>query len=790
MATDTAYRSRADRPATHLWQVPAFLLGAAVVCAVVFGRPYITAWSPNSPDQLLEGVRAAMHATPPDYDSVIEQSQSIIARLDLPAKVRGEAHMLLGTSLLARLEPGASASQARHHLEQADQLGVPESEKNNLTVRLAKAWLLNNVEPSQIIPALSRIADVADDPFEAYGLLAEAYGRLNPPDTANVMEATRQQIARAPSGADPIKLARARLRMGELLVAAQNSREARIVLSRIGSDAPAEVTLAARKLLAKCHEQANDWAAAAKAWEQARTDTRLAPAEKAQVLYNLGRAYFNNQQLEDASVAWQNAVQLGGPDGQAAALRLAELRLATEPDAAVNVLAQAVAQVNPDTVGEMQALFERCVTQTRERGQFPAAASVAEIYARIAPPGRADELRGQIAASWGESLAKAGKAEEAFHKQSEAAKAFIAAGQAVPPGPEAAYRLWSATQAACAARDWKLALEALDKFLPLQASVPPERIAEAWYTIGLVHENLQDESAAKVSYQRCATLAPPWRFRARYQLAQIELTEARRDEDARKNPKLDEAERLVHELRAKVKYDDAEKMLQENLTELRQAVQAESAVQELTVYGLADIAHERGDHATAEPRLRGAIQEYPDSPLAVRARYRLAVCVWYKAVEENKALSSPKLTDAEKSRIQKQYVDNLGEAQEQYGLVEAALLKKKAGGPLSADEVLMLRRASFSVAELLLYAGRHAEAVTRFEELAARNQGKVEELHAIHQIWQCQFYYLHQKEKAVEQLTRLRDALEKLPPAAFDGSSEFHNKDYWVNKLVEMGKAQ
>ena len=34
-----------------------------------------------------------------------------------------------------------------------------------------------------------------------------------------------------------------------------------------------------------------------------------------------------------------------------------------------------------------------------------------------------------------------------------------------------------------------------------------------------------------------------------------------------------------------------------------------------------------------------------------------------------------------------------------------------------------------------------------------------------------------------------RDNFDKLPPAMFDGSSDFHSRDYWVNKLVEMGKA-
>ena len=107
----------------------------------------------------------------------------------------------------------------------------------------------------------------------------------------------------------------------------------------------------------------------------------------------------------------------------------------------------------------------------------------------------------------------------------------------------------------------------------------------------------------------------------------------RKDMTIANDKNVEEAVRIQHELAAKIKFDDGEKLLQENLNELRQAVNPDPTVQELTVYGLADIAYERGEYQTAEPRLKGALQEYPQSPLSVRGHYRLALCFWKAATE-------------------------------------------------------------------------------------------------------------------------------------------------------------
>jgi predicted TPR repeat methyltransferase len=794
MATDTAPPLTSAYP----WQVPVFFLGVLALAAVTLGRPYLERLSPSNPEHLLAGARTAMAATPPDYDAAADAARRLVERTELPARLRGEGHLIVGSVLLARAEAAAPPDvatirqQARHHLEQADALGVPDSERGRLTVRLARAWLATDADPQLAIKALTRAADSSDEPFEAYGLLVEAYGRLKTPDPVNTLEALRQQVARAPDKADPARLAQARLKLAELLLQAQNVREAKLVLLRIGSEAAPDVLFTARKLAARCHEESQDWAAAARAWEALSKDNRLTGSDKAQALHLQGKAHFNAGQPAEAAAAWQSALALGGPEAQAAALRLAELRIADDPPAALAALTDALKSVHrPEdyrnavaTLDELRGLFERCGEQLRAKGQADVAAELAKLYVRVAAPGRADAQLAAASAARADALAKAGAA-DAGPVYVEAARSFAAAAGALKT-PDATW-LWLAADNAIKGRDYVLALEVLAKYVTLEAAIGAERVADAWHTAGEVHENRNDAAAATAAYQRCLSAAGPVRFRARYRLAHLGLTEARRDHMAGKDEKLDEAERLQRELRAKVKFDDAEKLLQDNLTDLRQAAQPDAAVQELTVFGLADVAYERGDFGTAEPRLQGALQEYPESRHVTRARYRLALCVYRRAVEENKGLNNPKLAAEQRARLQRQFLDNLALAQGHFAAVDAQLAARPEPS-LAADEREMLARSAFAVAELNQAAGKYEDALKSFEELARRFDGRPEGLQAVYGLWHCQCHYLNQPQKALDQLIRLQEALEKVPDAAFDGSTGLHSKDYWINKIVEMGK--
>ncbi len=797
MATDTAPAGTSS--ATRQWQVPVFFLGIVALAAVAVGRPYLVQLNLSSDRRLIEDARNDLSGDATALNRAVSNAQKVVDSTEAAPKLRGEAHFIVGTIMLKNAESqpadaGPLFQQAKHHLEQADRLGVPETDRTALTIRLAKAWLATNADPELAVRALSRAAETSDDPFTAYGLLVEALRRQKPQNSQALLEATRQQVARAPTTADVTQLSRVRMQLAEMLLQNKNSRDARVVLTRLVADAPPDLLYAARKMLAACHEEAQDWPAAAKTWEQLRDDPRLPAAEKPRVLLALGKALVQNQRHHEAAIAWQTAAATGGPEAQAAGLRLAEWRCVNDPRGALTALADALGAVsNPESytndlvsLDDLRAIIDRCSEQMRNRGEFESAVELAKLYAKVAAPGRALVQQAEVTAAWAEDLTK--KGQPAATQLTEAARTYLAAASATTNSTDSANWLWHAADLAQKAPDSALALDALNRYVQMESVVGPERVAAELYTIGGVHERAKNLNEARTAYQRSAAAPNAFRFKARYALARLDLADARQDEDMRQNQKLDDAEKLQLELRARLKFDDAEKMLQDNLSELRQAAQPDTSVQELTVYGLADIAFERGDYPVAEPRLRGALQEYPTSTNAVRGRNQLALCIWRKAVEEYRLLSNDKIADDQRQRMQKQLIDSLNKAADEFTLVEKSLLSRPADS-LTTTERECLTKAGFSVADVQCVAGRYQEALDRYEELVKRHAGTVYELHAIRQVWHCQYYYFKDDSRALEQMTRLRDTLEKLPDAVLDGRSDMHHRNYWVEKIVEMGKA-
>src|SRR5262249_50076559 len=118
-----------------LWQLPAFLLGAAALAAVAFGRPY---WRPADADRITRDLRAARSAlehAPPDPEAARDLCRRALSRAEAFPPMAAEAHFLLGSALAALAEsaPANEASdlwrEAREHLEQADEIGPSEADR-------------------------------------------------------------------------------------------------------------------------------------------------------------------------------------------------------------------------------------------------------------------------------------------------------------------------------------------------------------------------------------------------------------------------------------------------------------------------------------------------------------------------------------------------------------------------------------------------------------------------------------------------------------------------------------
>src|SRR3954466_7095901 len=211
MAMDTA-RSSTPR---HLWQVPVFLLGVAALVALLYFRPHFGPDTVAAAESQLKDARQALDKDPA---AAVQRGLRVIAVADRYPQLAGEAYFVVGSARLKLADDaGADATrervQARDQLDQADKHGVPDTDRPKLQYRLAKATLLLGGDPTRAVALLEKSVE-ADDPAEGYGLLADAYTRVKPPDLAKAVDAGKQQLDRALRTGEPRTLAAARFRLG------------------------------------------------------------------------------------------------------------------------------------------------------------------------------------------------------------------------------------------------------------------------------------------------------------------------------------------------------------------------------------------------------------------------------------------------------------------------------------------------------------------------------------------------------------------------------------------------
>jgi hypothetical protein len=243
------------------------------------------------------------------------------------------------------------------------------------------------------------------------------------------------------------------------------------------------------------------------------------------------------------------------------------------------------------------------------------------------------------------------------------------------------------------------------------------------------------------------------------------------------------------------KFNEAESALQENRTALRAVAQPDALLLEQTEFALAAVAFQRQtavkeelrEYTTAEQRYLGALQQFPESAEAPKARYHLGQCYWFVASQKSKALGGGTLTDEERKAYKKQESESLQKAGEQFEKIETALMARKKAGALSTEEEALLWRSSFLVAHCTFYLAKFEEAIRQYGLLATRYQGQVGELGALSQVFQCHVQS-RQPDKAKAILSRMRAALDKMPDSVFVGPDETFQKAFWLKWFVDAEK--
>jgi tetratricopeptide (TPR) repeat protein len=776
-------RSSMAKQATNpLWQVPVFLAGVLALVGVWYGR---TSWRGTEAEHLartLLQARQFLSQAPPDLDRTLELAVRVLDRGGPYPDLAGQAHFLIGSGHARRTEmlvgPLAAEEQrlAREHFEQADRLGVPEPDKARLSFRLAKIWSAAGADPRRVIERLAPALEAgADDPFEGYGILAQAYLCLPTPDLPAALEASRKQLA-SPTTSEEL-LDPARLFRGELLLRMNEPAQAREILARVSPQAAPGLTARVRGLRAQSCQALGLWSEAAKLWQDVLHASSFPPADPGRVRYHLGRCYQHLGKPGAAGRAWLEALSLGGEEGQAAAFALAEVRLPADPVGAFTALGQALHGITRPAdyrnslvaLSEARRLVELGCNRLREAGDYDRAQQLAVLYERIALPGVAAELRGRAEQAWAGSLRQAKQEKAARDHFCQAGTAYATVAEVATDAAKRAGWLRRSADRFTDAQDFAQALTALKKYLAVEPA--SERAAEGWFLLAKVYEELRDEPSALGAYHKCIEYDGPFAFRARYRLAEIDL--------------------------AKGKVEDAEKTLMQNLQLMR--LRNDDTAHEQTVFTLADLFYRDGNYHMALVHLKEALDRYPGHPRALKARLQLADCYQRMAAKEHQQYQRINIHAA--PGVQRDFLDQynlkLDMAVANFQKLFDDLRARQRTTRLSEEEAAVLRTVEFALPECLFERGKYDAALTLYEELAAQKQHKVEQLVVLQQICRCH-WAMTQPGPAKETIGRIKATFQELDQAGAFRSSPggqstpeekpWQAREYWVKWLDQWLK--
>jgi tetratricopeptide (TPR) repeat protein len=767
-----------------LWQVPTFVGGLLVFLAVAATIAMRPVRAVREFQRDIARVREVLSRPGEPVQETVELAQRLVARIEVEPHKAGEAHFLLG-SLYAQQGERAPApradefrGKALEELQQAEALGVPTVDLPRLQYRMGRLLLLRAGELPRAIDYLNRsIAQGAEDPGAGYGLLMTAYLNLQPPDLDGALKANQKQLE---ATASEEATAPVRLRRAEILFNKGLRLEAIKVLERIGPTTPPGVRYAARFLQARCCLEEELWNKAVPLWKEVLTNPLEPPANRAHILFVLGQCNRKLDPPDDAgaAVAWQEAVQAGGDEGQAASLSLGELRLTgSNPAAALDDFARALENVKTagdyhnsliDLVRVRQLLEQGCRTY-REIGDYERAQRLAELYKKLAEPGLAQERYAEISEAWAKDLqeqaltagtAGAGALEDQARQRFCQAAAAYEQAAVQRTAPEQAGLLWRSADGYTKGRQPARAQAVLETFVKIPMA--PERQAEGWFALGEAHKALGHlEEARQAYYKSIEFPTSPVALRARLELAATEID--------RKN------------------FDQAEAILRQNLRATSSTPDREA--HESSLYLLANLLYQRGEFLKASVLLKEAVRQYPANPGMPIARARLAGCYRKLADEANQKLKGSESYADVQAHLIRARQEWLEQALEVYQKL-ADHLEAKASKAPGQVEVALLTEASFAVAQCRFDLGELVESLRLYKLLFQRFARQVESLEACVKMYHC-YYVMSGPEKAnamVEVRAAVETSLAELPtmPVELFDAPRSGKREDWRRWLGEV----
>jgi tetratricopeptide (TPR) repeat protein len=716
----------------QLWQVPTFVAGLLAFLAVAASGPirHPSEWRQFDAD--VYALRQALEKNQ-SPDALAPRAERLLAQVHDFGDRAAEVNFLAG-SVWYRQALAATPEAARNHwprvvtyLDQAAQLGLDESDLPILEYRLGWALYAQNRDVPRALELLARSVDRgAEQPLAGYRLLVQAYLKLPAPDLDAALAASRK-IVDLTDDRDADGLAQARLAHAELLLKKDLRVEAIKELERIGARAPETLRLKARMLQVRLCEQEELWAKELAVWQELLHDAAHVAGGKARVLYAIGWCAAKLDDTARTVQAWQEALKLGGPAGQAAGLRLGGLRLfGPNPDAtrALEDWRLALAEVQGPTdyknalleLGEVQALFGQALGLFQEGQDYDKVLTVAELYRKLGPAGLADEQLAQAAEAQAKKLQRESPIPVAEVRvcNLRAAEAWEQAARA-RPARQGFDALWHSATCFLAAGD---AARARQVLLQLERIDQEDaRLGEGWFRLAEACRAAGQKDEAREAYLRSMAYATtPFAARARYQVA-LEAVEKR-------------------------DWARAEETLQRNLI----GFALDREAHEQSLYEMAFVQLQKHDFGKAQFFLNQATERYPNNPRALSMRGQLAECyrrfadqAFQQESADREAFRRGQASDEQKLQFDeliRHHQDMrrqwLRAAIAAYHTLIDALRERPAG----ALEGVLERRAVLGMADCHFELGEFLETLRLYQGLMQRHRATIESLIACHRIVQ------------------------------------------------------
>jgi tetratricopeptide (TPR) repeat protein len=773
---------RARRRLSQLWQVPVFLAGLFAFLSVAASAPWRHPPQWWEFDGLLVQLRAGLEQNE-DPEKLADQAEVIDRRLPRFADRAAEAHFLIGSAYYrqAKQKPTVVAEEiwprAAENLEQAKTL--KDADRLAQQYRLGYCLYQQKKDVPRAIEMMTLAVDKgAEQPLEGYRLLVEANLARTPANLDAALSAM-QRVLDLTKESDVEAMAQARVQHGELLLRKGLRVEAFNHLERAIPKAPRGLRVKARLLQTKCCEEDGLWQKAIAIWQELVADAALVDGGRARISYQMGWCYHQMEPPNHAETmrVWSEALKLGGPEGQAAGLRLGELRLSMGDKNAALALAdwkQALAKVNQPKdfknqyiqLAEVCELFEQAIKYFEEKQDPQKTQEVADLYGKLAPGGVLDKLRAKNA----EELAEHKKYQHTQTPDAVTLKdvelQFRRAGELhelaakVLPEAERAEALWRSVTCYLSAKEDSLALKTMAEHEKFEKD--ENRLAENWFDRGDIYRGQGQKDSARQAFLKCLQYPnTKWAYRAKFFLA------------------LDEID--------KKNYKGAHDILHDIL--VTKDAPVDPATQEKSQYKIAWLLMQMGQYEQAHIELKACQVRYPENPNVFLAREQLGECCRRLARKEQQI--EKEILDQIKPGISDEQRIDLTENARQHHLArvrwlndairayheladELEKMAARSKTPPTPLEDVLLRRARFGIGECHLDNEEFFEAKNAFWTLQTKNRRTLESFYASLRI--CNMVDVMRdmpklpkasldeaRQKALESLRLLGDDLKSLP---------------------------